>query len=151
MRASWIRHSLACLVPLSTACNGPTAPSPPSLDELLAHRAIWDAQAPAHYSYVYGVRNVWMTLLDGQALLLEVRQDTVRSATVVGTGQPVPGSLTFYPSINGLFDLAVTSLGEQRLAAVSFDPQRGYPLRMDLCCVPDASGSIYASNVTRLP
>jgi hypothetical protein len=88
----------------------------------------------------------------GRAILVEVRNDTVQSATVVATGQLLARPYTFFPpTLDGLFDQAAQALQEQKLSAVRFDPQVGYITRMDIAGPPDASGSVFASALQPLP
>jgi hypothetical protein len=128
----------------------PAAPStPPSVDAILAHRVIWVAHAPSHYSYQWTSACSFCGL-NGVPIQLEVRADTVRTATFAQTGKPVPGSYVFFPSVDALFDLALVRLGERRLVAIVFDPQWGYPARMDFTGA-DISGSLSATELESLP
>ena len=127
--------------------TGVTSPTP---GQLQASRAAWEAQAPPHYSYVYEVTR-FFNALDGQAIRLEVRHDTVRTATFVATGQPVPGAPGAFPTITGLFDFMAAMLDNGWLARVVFDPHLGYPRRIDVAGPPDASGSVFASELDALP
>ncbi|HEX4575574.1 MAG TPA: DUF6174 domain-containing protein, partial [Gemmatimonadales bacterium] len=144
------RLALAATVAACTGAVTVTGLTSLTLGEIQASRAAWAAQAPAHYSYVYEVTG-FFNALDGRAILLEVRQDTVRSATLVATGQPVPGSAAPFPTITGLFDLVAATLENGRLAAVVFDPRLRYPRRIDIVGPADASGSVFASALQPLP
>ena len=77
-----------------------------------------------------------------------MRNDTVVSATFVATGEAVPGSPNWLPTIDGLFGLAEREVRDGALGAITFDPQLHYPRRMDILGPPDASGSKFAANLS---
>ena len=135
------------LVLALVACGQPTAPSS---SDLAAHRALWLAQAPSHYSYQYEVTG-FFNALDGKPIVLEVRQDTVRSATFTQTGQPVPGSPAGFPTVDDLFTFASNMLENHWLRAVVFDPRLNYPTQIDVDGPPDASGTVLATAFKQLP
>jgi len=107
-------------------------------------------RTPNHYSYVWEITG-YFNALDGQPIRLEVRQDTVRSATFAATGQPVPGAPAQFPTIDGLFDFAIAMLNNHWLAAFLTDPQLGYPVRIDVAGPLDASGSDFVTQFQALP
>ena len=145
-----IRRSLkpaAFLAVAITACGQPTAPTS---GDLAAHRTIWLEKAPSHYSYQYEITG-FFNALDGKPMTLEVRQDTVRSATFTQTGQPVPGSPAGLPTVDDLFIFASNMLENHWLGSIVFDPRFGYPVQMDIDGPPDASGTVLATAFQQLP
>jgi len=143
-------HRLAgvpALIMALVACGDTTGPS---VDDVLAHREAWSAQRLSDYSYHYTVTGFFINW-EGREITLEVRNGSVASAVFAATGQPVPESPSQFPTINGLFDQAEQAARDHTLRAISFDPQLGYPRRMDLAGPPDASGSIFAIRVQRGP
>lgn len=118
--------------------------TPPTLAEVLAHRAIWAAVGPRLYSYVitwHGGNGVF----DGRPMQLVVRNDTVEEVTFFNTHQLVPGPYTFWPTIDGLFDEAVSAARGGLLTAIAFDPQFGYPTQIGFVPRPDQASSIEAT------
>jgi len=114
------------------ACGTPTAPTP---RELLVERAQWQAQGLTNYSYV------WEQIGGG----------VLRSAVFVATGDTVPGPLTWFPTIDQMFDQAIAAANGHTLHAIVFDHHYHYPVRMDLDGPADASGSVLASELTPAP
>jgi Family of unknown function (DUF6174) len=126
-----------------TACGMTTAPT---ADEVASHRAAWNAQHLSNYSYDYKVTG-FLIAWAGRVVQLEVRNNAVVTAVYADTGQPVPGSPTQFPTIDTLFDQAAGAADAGALRAITFDSERGYPLQMDLSGPPDASGSVFASQL----
>ncbi len=135
-------RSTICLVPLAllTACANHTG-SLLSVQTVLEHRAMWEAQGLTSYSYTY---EFWaFNRFAGQPLRLEVRADTVRSVVVVATGEVVDPR--YFPTINSLFERALAAARDGSLTTVTFDRQRGYPTGLGYAAVPDALSSERAS------
>ena len=147
MRSGLIRTAILPLFVLSVAgCGDLIGPSRESIE---AHRAIWISKGLTSYSYEYEITGFFNNLA-GHRIRLAVRADTVRSAVFVETGDTVPGSPAWLPTINGLFDRAVTGYNAGNLTAISYDPELGYPRRMDISGPPDAAGSVFAAQVVPL-
>jgi len=130
-------------VGLLAGCGDATAPSE---DTILAHRASWSAQHLSDYSYIYEATGFFINTAD-KPISITVRNNAVASAVFAGTGDPVPGSPTNFPSIDQLFDQALAAARDHSLASITFDPNLGYPTRMELAGPPDASGSLLASQL----
>jgi hypothetical protein len=140
--------ALSLIAFASLACGEPTAPS---LDEVIAHHASWSTHGLTKYSYVYGETGYFICCTEGQQIRLVVINDVVTSAVFVATGQPVPGSPSGFPTIDALFERAVRAAEATALSAIAYDPVFDYPTRMDLAGPPDASGSVFASDLQLLP
>jgi hypothetical protein len=50
-----------------------------------------------------------------------------------------------------LFERAAQAVRVKALSAITYDPVFDYPTRMDLAGPPDASGSVFASDLQLLP
>ena len=143
-------HRFAGILSLAlslAACGDATGPT---LDDVLAHRAAWSAQALRGYSYNYEVTGFFINW-EGQQITVEVRDNTVVSAVFAATGEPTSGSLTDFPTIDELFDQAAQAARDHTLRAIAFDPQLAYPRRLDLAGPPDASGSVFAVKLQPAP
>lgn len=125
LRGSVIGAGLAVLLP---ACSSPTAPT--SVQGILAHEATWAGQGLTSYSYTYRVVGFADLLFR-----LEVRQDTVRSAVVLATGESIPPG--DFPTISALFDQALGAARNGSLTDATFDGARGYPTLLTYATVPD--------------
>jgi len=72
----------------------------------------------------------------------------VQSATDLTTGQAEPAeSLDWWPTIDGLFDRAAAAAAAGELEGIEYDRTYGYPTRITVGGVPDASGTTYAKNL----
>ena len=143
---------VAVLTVSLAACHAPTGPSPltilnPSADDVLARRAMWVAHAPPAYSYVLTERGGFNAFA-GRPFQLVVRNDTVQGVTFFDTHQLVPGPYTFWPTMDRLFDEAVSAAGGGQLTAISFDPLLSYSTRMTFIPRPDVSSSIEATDLS---
>jgi hypothetical protein len=139
MRATLVRFSLPVLVALP-ACSTLTSLA---LVDVNRHRAAWDAQGLTDYSYVYELDGFFINYA-GKAIRLEVRQDTVRSAVVIATGDTLAGH---WPTIDDLFDEAAAAVDGGTLRAITYDAALGYPTRMDIAGPADGAGSVLASQL----
>jgi uncharacterized protein DUF6174 len=140
MRATLVRFGLTAVLVLP-GCG--TLTELKTLD-LNRHRAAWEAQGLTDYSYVYELDGFLINYA-GKPIRLEVRQDTVRSAVVIATGDTLAGH---WPTIDDLFDQAAEAQHDDILKAITFDPVLSYPVRMDLSGPPDASGSVLAGQLS---
>ncbi len=141
MRSLFVRAILPALI--LAACDTPTD-SP--LNELLVERAQWQAQGLTDYSYVWE-QDGFFNSFAGQPIRLQIRGGVLQSAVFVATGDSVPGPLTWFPTIDQMFEQAIAAAHGQTLHAVAFDHHYHYPVRMDLDGPADASGSIRASEL----
>jgi hypothetical protein len=148
MRRTSVRLATVSLLSVAAlACGNPSGPTG---GDLLAQRALWSRQDLKNYSYDYTETGFFICCTEGQQIRLEVRNDTVASAVLAASGQPVPSSPRL-PTIDALFALAEQAARDHRLSGVLFDPVLHYPVRIDLAGPPDASGSELAAHVQRLP
>lgn len=117
-------------------CGSPTsvALDHPTVAEVQAYRARWDALGIGTYSFTYEFSA--FTALAGQSIRLAVSADTVRRAVLLGTNQALddPGG---FPTIDGLFDLAQEAASRDSLESISFDPVYHYPTSIQLLSIPD--------------
>ena len=120
-------------------------PTAVRLDDIRAQRTMWNSQRPTDYTYDYELDGFFISYA-GQQLRLEVRADTVRSATFVASGRTLAG-VNGLPTIDALFDQAEAAAKAGSLKAVTYDARYGFPTRMDLAGPPDASGAVLASNL----
>ena len=111
MRSFRLRIAVIAAVSGSVVmCREPTrVPAPPSLAEIMAHRAVWDSYHISDYSYVYQFDGAF-NVLANQPIQIQVRADTVRAAMLVATGETLT-DLRDLPTIRGLFDRAVAAAG----------------------------------------
>jgi Family of unknown function (DUF6174) len=131
------------------ACHAPTSPTTvldPGPGDILAHRALWASHGLLDYSYTYEFSA--FNAFANQPLRLQVHEDTVRSAVLMATGRPVEA--TYLPTINRLFDLALTAATDHSLQVIAFDPALDYPVRMRFAALPDALSSLEASSLQPL-
>jgi hypothetical protein len=142
-------RSAACvtLALLIAACDDQAIA--PTLQDVLRERSLWSAHNLSRYAYRYELTG-FMVSYAGHPLRLVVLADTVRSATDMTTGDSVPGAAAF-PTLDGLYNQAITALSSGTLKAIAFDSTFNYPSRMDFLGPPDASGSVLASSLELLP
>src|SRR2546430_16186094 len=79
-------------------------PTAVRLDDIRAQRTRWNSQRPTDYTYDYELDGFFISYA-GQPLRLEVRADTVRTATFIASGRPLAG-VSGLPPIDALFDRA---------------------------------------------
>ena len=108
MRSLFVRAILPALI--LAACDTPTD-SP--LNELLVERAQWQAQGLTDYSYVWE-QDGFFNRFAGQAIRLQIRGGVLQSAVFVATGDSVPGPLTWFPTIDQMFEQAIAAAHGQR-------------------------------------
>ena len=148
MNAGFVRlGQVALLVLGAVGCSGSTDPQ---TDQVTRQRAVWASHNLSRYSYDYELTG-FFTNFTGRVIRLVVVGDTVRSAVFAATGESVPGPLVWFPIVDSLFAQASRAAENHSLTAIEFDPQLGYPVRMDLAGPPDASGSVFAIHVQPLP
>lgn len=128
-------------------CRDVTGVSP---DGVLRHRAIWLSQGISSYSYVYEQTGFFICCINGEQITVMVQHDTVRSAIVTTTGQPITTTGSFF-TIATLFDRAEGAARDGTLHSISYDARLGYPTRIDISAGPDRSGSVFATALQRAP
>ena len=132
---------------LASCRSGPTAPS---LADLRRAQAEWASHQLTRYAYRYQTTGFFNTL-NGQTIRLVVLGDTVRSAQFVATNDSVPIVPSTLPTIDALFAVAIAARESGTLVAAQFDPDFGFPTRIEISGPPDASGVIFASDIELLP
>ena len=144
-----LRLSTALLgsVLLLPACGGPTAPSVMEIEQAQAR---WATHRLTRYVYDFETTG-FFTTLEGKTIHLVVIADTVRSAVFVETNDPVPVPPTSLATVDTLFARAIAAQEAGALTSAEFDPQLGYPTRLQISGPPDASGAILASNLQPVP
>jgi hypothetical protein len=148
MHAGIVRLGLVAVLALgAVGCSGSTDPQ---VDQVTRQRVLWAAHNLTRYSYEYE-QTGFFTVISNRVIRLVVIADTVRSAVFVATGESVPGPAAQFPIVDSLFAQASRAAQGHTLTAIEFDPVLGYPSRMDLAGPPDASGSIFASQLQPLP
>lgn len=130
------------------ACQ--SSPTVPSVADLETAQAEWQSHNLTRYAYQYETTGYFIAW-SGQAMRLVVLGDTVRSAQFVATYDSVPAVPSSLPTIATLFTMAIAARQDGQLIAVQFDSTYGYPTRLQLAGPPDASGTIFASNLELLP
>jgi hypothetical protein len=141
---------LGAILVLAMPLAGCGLMSGPGLDDVLAARADWRAKGIHDYAYDYRSDGFFIGY-DGRTIHLVVRGDSVVSAAYRDTGDPLPGPVSYLPTIDGLFERAIAALGGDGLDSISFDPRLGYPRFMRLDGPPDASGTVTAAGLQPLP
>lgn len=115
------------------ACGSPTAPT---VNDVLAHQAIWAAQHLETYSFTYQVlSSVYAVECPPAQWQITVQQRTATGSVCVATGQ---ATSTPRVTIDSLFADALAAASAQRLSAIRFDLVRGYPTEIDYAGPPDA-------------
>ena len=126
-------------------CHAPTSPPSivnPTPNDVLAYRVMWASHNLTNYSYIYEFQA--FNAYAGHPIRLEVQGDTVRSAVLVETGQPIQPAV-YFPTIDAMFDRALAAATNDSLEQISFDPALDYPVRMLFLANPDALSSVQAS------
>lgn len=114
--------------------------------ELTAHRERWISFRPVIYEYDYRLSG-FSTAFGGHRIHLAVYDGVVRSAMDLDMQQSLSVSPGQWPSIDDLYDETLEASRDGRLRAVRFDPAVDYPTQIDFSGPPDASGSVFASNL----
>jgi hypothetical protein len=144
-------HPRAFLLGAIVAVAGCGAsPTGPTITEIQQQQAAWATHNLTRYAYQY-MTTGFSTALDGHAMRLVVLGDTVRSAQFVATNDSVPVAPSTLPTIDALFGLAISAAENGTLVSAQFDSALGYPRRLQISGLPDASGVIVATNIELLP
>jgi hypothetical protein len=130
----------AVLILASAACSDGSGPK-----GAIAARQRWEAQNLSSYTYVAD-KTCFCWFPDGPGpMRVEVTQGNVSRVTVIATG--VETAKAGWYTIDELFEQIL--YGSATPPTVAFDPVRGYPTRVETCCLANDSGSIYtAASVT---
>ena len=126
----------ACLLAAAAACDdGPTTPR----DELRDARRRWEAARPAAYAFTFE-RLCFCPVELTRPTVVTVRGGAVESLRYVDGGGPVdPRFASAYPTIDGLFDAIAEALARPPASfSATYDPARGYPVRVDIDPIRDA-------------
>jgi Family of unknown function (DUF6174) len=154
-----MRSRLASLRPilaaaaLVAACDGGTlviATGRFATGSFATHREHWMAHGITSYSYQLRVTGFFIVYA-GRSIVIVVRGGAVESATYADTGAPAPGPLSQWPTIDALFDRGEAAQHAGALRDAAFDASLDYPTELDLNGPPDASGSVFASDLRPLP
>src|SRR5207245_10969122 len=97
MTLRWFVSCATLLAPLECRGAAPTqVVTPPTVAEVLAHRAIWAAHEPAAYSYVL-TQSGGFNEFAGRPFEIAVLHDTVQSARSFDTAAVVPATYAVRP------------------------------------------------------
>ncbi len=132
MRSVVRAAALTLVAGLAAATGGCDVLDPDGLDELRRNRQLWQAQGVRDYTYVLS-RSCFCALEAIGPVEITVRGGQVESREYVETGDPVTLWLESWPSIDGLFDLLERAAdGDADRVAITYHPDRGYPLTADI-------------------
>lgn len=111
--------------------------------------ARWQARHVASYDYEFDQGGFFNEC--PRPVHAYVHADVVDSATVLATGQPVPGGLlACVPTIDGLFRSALGAAHNGALTRIRYDATLSFPADIDIAGPPDASGWLQASKLMHL-
>lgn len=112
-----------------------------------ARQASWRAQNVRSYSYEFDEAGFFNAC--PRPVRVTVRGDTVVSATVLATGQPVAPELlaACAPTIDRLFTMAIDAARSGALSGIRYDASAGYPVQIVISGPPDASGRLSAGRL----
>ncbi len=111
--------------PPSTPDDPPDAPK----TEVEQQREIWAAFAIANYRYTLS-RTVFSGSQYTDAVIVDVRNNQVISRTYANSGTPVtvPDAASWWPAIDGLFDIIEDARASNAaVAQATYDPIYGFP------------------------
>jgi len=148
LRRAFVAAALTLGAASLAACSASTGPAG-TLD-LAQHRARWAAHHLASYRYDYVVTGYFIGYA-GHDIRVVVHDGAVQSATDTDDGRTFPSPATYFPTIDQLFDRAMQAEANQSLKGARFDPRLDYPTELDFAGPPDASGSVFASNLQPIP
>jgi hypothetical protein len=132
---------LAAFVP--AGCSDPVSPQGAALDDA---RSRW--AAGGHDAYTFRYEQFCFCPAEGP-IDIRVAADSVVAATVVRTGEPVPGEqLTWYSTIDGLFDRLQAALDEEPVQfEVEYDGEFGFPSSASIDISPQIADEEYSFTV----
>jgi Family of unknown function (DUF6174) len=142
MRSSFVRCLTAAALALFASCRTVTGPS---LDNVLAHQAQWNAHGLSSYSFDYTLRAmIYSVGCPTASWRLTVQHDSVTAATCLATDSAVtPPRVT----IDTLFAQVLRALSEKGISAITYDAQWGFPTSIEFAGPPDAAYSEAATNL----
>lgn len=153
--------ALCAAIVLAAGCNSPTShdrptdrtdrPTDTTPGQVTADYEQWTSHGLDSYEYDYLLGGGFFIQFADHPIHLVVRDGVVVSATYVDTGEPLPGPLTTWPTIDDLFAHALLAAEAGSLLGLRVDTQLGYPTEIDLAGPPDAHGFLRASNLRKLP
>lgn len=120
-----------------------------SLEQIRAEQARWQGHGIRDYQYLYRQTGFYSPIT-GKVILVTVLGDTVRGASDTLTGDSIPLAWGVVRTVDGLFNLALGAADGGDLTAIQFDSALRYPRQIDIAGPPDASGSLFASNLQPL-
>ena len=126
--------TMAALTMLAaSACGSLTALPRAALTDLKTARTLWAAGEPAAYEFTLE-HQCFCSHEFTMPVVVTVRDGQVESRQFAATGAPVDTLwAAAFTSVDGLFDVIQDAI--RRNAAyleVTYDPQRGYPVRIDI-------------------
>ena len=134
------------LVAVAGVCLACSASTGPDHFDIFVQRSEWEAQHITSYQYDYLVTGYFI-VYEGRPVRVVVRDGVVQSAVYIADGEPVPGPTSEWPTIDQLFDRAEAASAAGTLTGITFDSRLHFPTEMDISGPPDASGSVFASNL----
>jgi hypothetical protein len=142
MRSSFVRCFAAAALALFASCRTVTGPS---LHDVLAHQAQWNAHGLSSYSFDYTLRAmIYSVGCPTASWHLTVQQNSVTAATCLATDSAVtPPRVT----IDTLFAQVLRALSEKGISAITYDAQWGFPTSIQFAGPPDAAYSEAATNL----
>ncbi len=124
----------ALLISALAACSEAAAPK--SVGEA---EALWQSQNLSSYSYV--ASHQCFCVFGPGPVTVEVSQGQVSRVVLISTGAEI--ATTGYYTIDELFEWVRAMTGP---VSVRYDPTLGYPERIEMCCLADDSGFVYAAS-----
>ena len=146
-RVPW-EVALGATLILGAACHEPTRNE--QLQQVVEHRAQWEAHGITSYAYEYRVSGSLITYAN-HPIRIVVHHGVTDSAIMIETGEPAPGSPAQWPTIDSLFVRASSAASAGTLSGIRFDPQLGYPTELHFPGPADAASSLLATNLQPLP
>ncbi|HEX6927131.1 MAG TPA: DUF6174 domain-containing protein [Longimicrobiaceae bacterium] len=123
-----IASAVAVLV-VTTGCGlSATKNEDAARQELARHRSLWQSQKLQNYRYV-GRRTCFCPREVVDPVVVEVRGDSVASATYQQTGEPAAARYAgLWPTLEGVFGIVEEALERDAASVqVEYDAERGYP------------------------
>lgn len=138
----WIAAS--AVVCLAAYCRITTGPD--HFDQLPIHRAAWEALHITNYQYDYLLTGFFINYA-GKPIRIVVRDGAVQSAVFIANGELAPGPTSNWPTIDQLFVRAAQASAAGTLIGIRYDSRYDFPTQIDISGPPDASGSLFATNL----
>lgn len=119
------------LIALVAGCGDLTGPG-----DLSAARRLWESQNISSYEYV--LEQVCFCIGPEEPVVVTVIDDVVVSIVEQDSGAPVQN--IGWSTIDELFTYAEWARANNRLIAIEYDQDEGYPTRIETCCLENDSG-----------